>query len=56
MSDGRPVPEPFAVENLEIYPGERFTVLISPLPQMMTENSEFNTTTWSSVITKTLTT
>ena len=30
MSDGRPVPEAFDVETLEIYPGERFTVLISP--------------------------
>ncbi|MDG2312135.1 MAG: multicopper oxidase family protein [Flavobacteriales bacterium] len=30
MSDGRPVPTPFGVEELNIYPGERFTVLISP--------------------------
>ncbi len=30
MSDGRPVPEPFALDSLEIYPGERFTVLITP--------------------------
>lgn len=30
MSDGRPVTEPFAVENLDIFPGERFTVLIEP--------------------------
>ena len=33
MSDGRPVPEPFDTQTLEIYPGERFTVLIStPTP------------------------
>jgi FtsP/CotA-like multicopper oxidase with cupredoxin domain len=30
MSDGRPVPEPFAVTDLEIFPGERFTVMIEP--------------------------
>jgi len=30
MSDGRPLPTPFGVEELDIYPGERFTVLISP--------------------------
>ena len=30
MSDGRPVPTPFGVEELDIYPGERFTILISP--------------------------
>jgi hypothetical protein len=30
MSDGRPVPEPFAVSDLEIFPGERFTVMIEP--------------------------
>jgi FtsP/CotA-like multicopper oxidase with cupredoxin domain len=30
MSDGRPVPSPFGVEELNIYPGERFTILISP--------------------------
>ena len=30
MSDGRPVPEAFAVDTLEIFPGERFTVLIAP--------------------------
>jgi len=30
MSDGRPVPSPFSVETLNIYPGERFTVLIEP--------------------------
>lgn len=30
MSDGRPVPSPFGVEELDIYPGERFTILISP--------------------------
>jgi FtsP/CotA-like multicopper oxidase with cupredoxin domain len=29
MSDGRPVPSPFPVETLDIYPGERYTVLIS---------------------------
>lgn len=30
MSDGRPVPTPFGVEEIDIYPGERFTILISP--------------------------
>ena len=30
MSDGRAIPEPFEVDSLEIYPGERFTVLITP--------------------------
>ena len=30
MSDGRPVPEAFVVDTLEIFPGERFTVLIAP--------------------------
>lgn len=30
MSDGRPVPAPFSVDTLDIYPGERFTLLISP--------------------------
>ena len=30
MSDGRPVPEAFDVDTLEIFPGERFTVLIAP--------------------------
>ena len=30
MSDGRPVPTPFAANTLDIFPGERFTVLISP--------------------------
>ncbi|MDA0303885.1 MAG: multicopper oxidase domain-containing protein [Bacteroidetes bacterium] len=30
MSDGRPVPESFQLDSLEIYPGERFTVLITP--------------------------
>lgn len=30
MSDGRPVTEPFAVNELDIFPGERFTVLITP--------------------------
>ena len=32
MSDGRPVPTPFEPDALEIYPGERFTVLIDPEP------------------------
>jgi len=30
MSDGRPVPTPFSADTLDIFPGERFTVLISP--------------------------
>lgn len=30
MSDGRPIPSPFAVDTLDIFPGERFTVLIEP--------------------------
>lgn len=30
MSDGRPLPNPFETDSLEIYPGERFTVLITP--------------------------
>jgi FtsP/CotA-like multicopper oxidase with cupredoxin domain len=30
MSDGRPIPQAFDVETLDIYPGERFTVLITP--------------------------
>ena len=30
MSDGRPVPQAFAVDTLDIFPGERFTVLIAP--------------------------
>lgn len=30
MSDGRPVPEPFEVDTINIFPGERFTILISP--------------------------
>lgn len=30
MSDGRPVPEEFEVTELEIYPGERFTVMLNP--------------------------
>ena len=30
MSDGRPVPTPFSSDTLDIFPGERFTVLISP--------------------------
>lgn len=30
MSDGRALPAPFDVDSLEIYPGERFTVLIAP--------------------------
>jgi hypothetical protein len=32
MSDGRPLPTPFQPDALEIYPGERFTVLIDPEP------------------------
>lgn len=32
MSDGRPLPTPFEPDALEIYPGERFTVLIDPEP------------------------
>ena len=32
MSDGRPLPAPFEPDALEIYPGERFTVLIDPEP------------------------
>ena len=32
MSDGRPLPTPFEPNALEIYPGERFTVLIDPDP------------------------
>ena len=32
MSDGRPIPDPFEPTTLEIYPGERFTVLIDPDP------------------------
>ena len=32
MSDGRPIPTPFEPDALEIYPGERFTVLIDPEP------------------------
>ncbi len=32
MSDGRPLPTPFEPDVLEIYPGERFTVLIDPEP------------------------
>ncbi|HBL37723.1 MAG TPA: hypothetical protein DDZ19_01295 [Flavobacteriales bacterium] len=30
MSDGRPVPNAFAPDTLDIFPGERFTVLIEP--------------------------
>lgn len=30
MSDGRPLNTPFTADSLEIYPGERFTVLIEP--------------------------
>lgn len=30
MSDGRAVPEEFEVTELEIYPGERFTVMLNP--------------------------
>ena len=30
MSDARPLPETFEVEELDIFPGERFTVLITP--------------------------
>ncbi|MDG1780789.1 MAG: multicopper oxidase domain-containing protein [Flavobacteriales bacterium] len=30
MSDGRPLPSPFNVSELEIYPGERFSVVLSP--------------------------
>lgn len=29
-SDGRPLPEPFTTSLLEVYPGERFSVVISP--------------------------
>jgi FtsP/CotA-like multicopper oxidase with cupredoxin domain len=32
MSDGRPLPTSFEPSALEIYPGERFTVLIDPEP------------------------
>jgi FtsP/CotA-like multicopper oxidase with cupredoxin domain len=32
MSDGRSVPEPFGVDSLDIWPGERFTVLVAPDP------------------------
>ena len=32
MSDGRPLPTPFEPDALEIYPGERFTVLIDASP------------------------
>ena len=32
MSDGRPIPTPFEPDALEIYPGERFTVLVDPEP------------------------
>ena len=28
MSDGRPLPAPFAADSLELYPGERYTVVI----------------------------
>jgi FtsP/CotA-like multicopper oxidase with cupredoxin domain len=30
MTDGRPLPESFSATELDIYPGERFTVLITP--------------------------
>ncbi len=30
MSDGRPLPGPFELEELDIFPGERFTVMIEP--------------------------
>ena len=30
MSDGRPLPEPLEVVELDIFPGERFTVMIEP--------------------------
>lgn len=30
MSDGRVLPQPFTTDTLEIYPGERFTVLLMP--------------------------
>ena len=30
MSDGRPVPEPFESDTLEVYPGERYTVFLYP--------------------------
>ncbi len=30
MSDGRELPEPFYPDTLEIYPGERFSVILSP--------------------------
>lgn len=29
-SDGRPLPEPFSTELLEVYPGERFSVVVAP--------------------------
>jgi len=32
MSDGRPVPQAFDLDSLEVFSGERFTVLISPEP------------------------
>ncbi len=30
MSDGRPLPQPLTTDTLEIYPGERFSVLLRP--------------------------
>ena len=30
MSDGRALPEAFAVDSLDVFPGERFTVLVAP--------------------------
>ena len=30
MSDGRALPESFAVDSLDIFPGERFTILVAP--------------------------
>ncbi|MDA0912921.1 MAG: multicopper oxidase domain-containing protein [Bacteroidetes bacterium] len=32
MGDGRPLPNAVGMDSLEIYPGERFTVLINPEP------------------------
>lgn len=37
MSDGRTVPEPFETNQLEIYPGERYTVMLYP-DESLSEN------------------
>lgn len=38
MSDGRPIPESYETTSLEIYPGERFTVIITPEESALQDN------------------